>query len=81
MKALHETTLGQNVYVRMITHTPMMKRRLHDLGFTKGSRICPLLQSPTGYIRAYQVKGCCIALRDTDAAHIQVEEVFDASRE
>ncbi len=46
--------------------------RLNELGFTKGTRIVPLHESPGRSAAAYFVKGAVIALRNTDADTIYV---------
>ena len=46
--------------------------RLYDLGLTKGSRVGCLFKSPTGGMKAYLIRGACIALRDEDAAMVLI---------
>ena len=49
-----------------------LKRRLEDLGMTKGTIIKCELESPFKDPKAYLVKGCIIAIRDEDAKKIMV---------
>lgn len=50
-----------------------MKRRLMDLGFTKGTTVtCVLCGSR---IKAYLVRGAVIALRNEDADKVPVSEI------
>ena len=48
--------------------------RLFDLGFFRGSRVLPLYECCGGGTRVYRVKDTLIALRNTDAMRIIVEE-------
>ncbi|MBR5122592.1 MAG: ferrous iron transport protein A [Anaerotignum sp.] len=50
------------------------KLRLFDLGFFRGSRVLPLYECCGGGTRVYRVKDTLIALRNTDARCILVEE-------
>ena len=50
------------------------KLRLFDLGFFRGSRVLPLYECYGGGTRVYRVKDTLIALRNTDAKCILVEE-------
>ncbi|MBE5821608.1 MAG: ferrous iron transport protein A [Clostridiales bacterium] len=47
-------------------------RRLLDLGIVKNTKIVPVLKSPSGDPRAYEVRGTLIALRYEDAQNIEV---------
>ncbi len=55
----------------------LMRRRLLDLGFTRGAVVVPVLHSAFGRgdPRAYRVRGTLIALRRDQAKHIFVEPV------
>ena len=70
---LQDCVLREAVYVTEIEDCEM-KRRLLDLGFVKGSRVIPVLDSPGKGMRAYLIKGCKIALRNTESRHIIVEK-------
>ncbi len=48
--------------------------RLFDLGFFRGSRVLPMYECAGGGTRVYRVKDTLIALRNTDAERIAVEE-------
>jgi len=48
-------------------------RRLYDLGFVVGSKVTPVLLSPSKSIKAYLVKDSIVALRDSNASKIEVE--------
>lgn len=49
-----------------------IKRRLLDLGIIKGTKIEPILLSPSGDPRAFSVRGTLIAIRKEDAENIEV---------
>ena len=59
--------------VVLITNRGPIRRRLADVGFTKGSRVQCLGRSPLGDPIAFGVKGSVIALRREDAAGIWIE--------
>lgn len=49
-----------------------IKRRLLDLGIIKGTKIEPVLLSPSGDPRAFSVRGTLIAIRKEDAKNIEI---------
>lgn len=49
-----------------------IKRRLLDLGIIEGTKIEPVLLSPSGDPRAFSVRGTLIAIRKEDAENIEV---------
>lgn len=66
---------GQSAYVTEIHNEPSMHRRLADLGLIPGTQITCLCRSPAGDPTAYLIRSAVIALRNRDAAQIQVEPV------
>ena len=50
-----------------------IKRRLLDLGIVKGTKITPILKSPSGDPTAFLIRGSTIALRREDADLIEVK--------
>ena len=54
-----------------------ISERLSDLGFTPGSYVKCIGESPLGGMRAYFIRGCVIALREEDAAVIITSEEFE----
>lgn len=48
--------------------------RLFDLGFFRGSLVLPMYECAGGGTRVYRVKDTLIALRNTDAVEILIEE-------
>lgn len=59
--------------IRKINSSDSEVRRLYDLGFVVGSKVSPILISPSKLIKAYSIKDSIIALRDSDASKIEVE--------
>jgi len=51
------------------------RRRFLDLGVVKGTKIRPVLVSPLGDPRAYEIRGSVIAFRKEDADLIEVFEI------
>lgn len=49
-----------------------MRRRLEDIGFTRGAAVRCLFEAPSGEPRAYSVRGAVIALRQADAELVRV---------
>ena len=52
-----------------------IKRRMLDLGFTKGTKIVPVFKSPFGDPTAFEVRGSVIALRKEDSCLVMVENM------
>lgn len=73
--------------VRVVGLSPqlrgLLRRRLLDLGFTRGAVIVPVLHSSFGRgdPRAYRVRGTLIALRQDQAKHIFVEPLETGKEE
>ena len=66
--------LGNFGYVEAVTAEAGMRRRLMDLGLTKGARVEAVLTAPCGGMRAYRVRGTVIALRGADAGNVRLRE-------
>ena len=50
-----------------------IKRRMLDLGIISGSIITPVLKSPLGSLRAYEIRGSLIAIRTEEAEKIEID--------
>lgn len=50
-----------------------IRRRLLDLGLVKGTKITPVLVSPSKDPRAFEVRGSIIAIRKEDAEKVDIE--------
>lgn len=51
------------------------KRRLLDLGLVKGTKVKPVLVSPSNGLRAYEFRSSLIAIRKEDAENISLENI------
>ena len=68
---LNELGLNKNAKLTNIEAPSDIKRRLMDIGFTKGVKIKPILDGKS--MRAYNIKGTLIAVRKEDTSKIEVE--------
>ena len=50
-----------------------IRRRLLDMGLVKGTKITPVLVSPSKDPRAFFVRGSIIAIRKEDAEKVDIE--------
>lgn len=73
--ALSDITLGETCIIKNLNTKGLMKRRLLDLGFIKGTIIKPIFISPSGDPVAYLVRKTVIALRHEISSTIIVEKV------
>lgn len=64
---------GDRCEVDHITADGPERRRMLDLGMIPGTKIEVLQRSPSGDPAAYEIRGTVIALRDQEAAQIQVK--------
>lgn len=72
---LLELRPGQRAWVRSMTVTGGMRRRLRDIGLIEGTPVECLGVSPGGDPKAFLVRGIVIALRAADSGKIQVESM------
>ena len=71
---LNELGLHQKGEILKINCKNSIKRRLLDLGMVKGTDVIPVLISPSGDPRAFEVRGTLIAIREDDTKLIEVEQ-------
>lgn len=72
--SLNNLPLKQIGTVDSINLKSSIKRRLLDLGLIKGTKIKPVLISPSGDPTAFEIRGSLIALRNEDSQNIYVKE-------
>lgn len=72
-KTLNDLPINKLGYIKDITCNENIKRRLLDLGLIKGTKICPILISPSKDPRAFEIRGSIIAIRKEDAEKIRIE--------
>lgn len=73
MKTLRETGVGETVKVAKISGEGPVKRRIMDMGVTKGVQIYVRKVAPLGDPVEVTVRGYELSLRKADAEIIQVE--------
>ncbi len=72
MRTLNETKIDERVKVVKINGESAVKRRIMDMGITKGSEICVRKVAPLGDPIEITVKGYELSIRKHDAANIMV---------
>lgn len=73
MKTLNNTKIGETVKVVKLHGEGAVKRRIMDMGITKGTRIYVRKMAPLGDPMELQVRGYELSLRKADAAMVEVE--------
>lgn len=69
---LREASVGQTVKVQRLTGTGSVKRRIMDMGITKGIEVYVRKVAPLGDPVEITVRGYELSLRKADAAMIEV---------
>lgn len=73
MKTLKEVAVGQTVTVKKLTGAGPVKRRIMDMGITKGVEVFVRKVAPLGDPIEVTVRGYELSLRKADAEMILVE--------
>lgn len=73
MKTLKDVSIGQTVKVKKLTGEGPVKRRIMDMGITKGVEIYVRKVAPLGDPVEVNVRGYELSLRKADAEIIEVE--------
>ena len=73
MRTLRDVGIGENVKVKRITGEGPVKRRIMDMGITKGVQIRVIKTAPLGDPIEITVRGYELSLRKEDAEKIEVE--------
>ena len=73
MKTLREVACGQTVTVKKLSGAGPVKRRIMDMGITKGVSIYVRKVAPLGDPIEVTVRGYELSLRNADAEMIEVE--------
>lgn len=73
MKTLREIPCGQTTKVVKVNGTGPIKRRIMDMGITKGTDIHVNKVAPLGDPMELTVRGYSLSLRKADAEMIEVE--------
>ena len=72
IKVLSELLINTKAYIDSLNCNGNIRRRLLDLGLVKNSSITPVLESPSGDPRAFEIRGTLIAIRKEDANLIKI---------
>ena len=75
MKTLRETKIGETVKVVKLHGEGAVKRRIMDMGITKGTEIYVRKVAPLGDPVELTVRGYELSLRKAEAEMIEVEAV------
>ena len=73
MKTLKEVACGETVKVKKLTGVGAVKRRIMDMGITKGVEIYVRKVAPLGDPMEVTVRGYELSVRKADAQMIDVE--------
>ena len=73
MKTLKQTKCGETVTVLRLNGEGALKRRMMDMGITKGTSICVRKVAPLGDPIEITVRGYELSISKGDAENIQVE--------
>jgi ferrous iron transport protein A len=73
MKTLKEVQVGETVKVVKLNGTGAIKRRIMDMGITKGAEVYIRKVAPLGDPVEVTVRGYELSLRKEDATMIEVE--------
>ena len=71
---LKEVKVGETVTIKKVTCTGPVKRRIMDMGLTKGQSVYVRKVAPLGDPVEITVRGYELSLRKADAQMIEVEE-------
>lgn len=73
MKTLRDVKVGQTVTVRRLSGEGPVKRRIMDMGITKGASIFVRKVAPLGDPVEVTVRGYELSIRKADAEMIEIE--------
>lgn len=74
-QTMDKITLGERFIIEKIDDDCPLKKRLCDIGFTKGAILLCLFKSPLGDPVAFRVCDTVIALRKSDCSKIEVRSL------
>ena len=77
MMKLNEMEINKTCKIVRINCKDDIKRKLLDLGMIKGTKITPVLISPSGDPKAFDIRGTLIAIREDDTKLIEIKKWFN----
>lgn len=73
MKTLNDVKIGKSATVKKIHSEGALKRRIMDMGITKGVEICIRKVAPFGDPIEVTVRGYQLSIRKADAEMIEID--------
>ncbi len=73
-RTLKDVPVGASCVVRKLTGTGAVKRRIMDMGLTKGTRVTVRKVAPLGDPIELTVRGYELSIRKDEAARVEVED-------
>ena len=73
MKTLKEVKIGESVTIKRLHSEGALKRRIMDMGLTKGTEVYVRKVAPLGDPMELTVRGYELSVRKSDAENIEVE--------
>ena len=73
MKTLKEVRIGQSAIIKKLHGEGAVKRRIMDMGLTKGTEVYVRKVAPLGDPMELTVRGYELSVRKSDAENIEVE--------
>ena len=73
MKTLKEVKIGESVTIKRLHGEGALKRRIMDMGLTKGTEVYVRKVAPLGDPMELPVRGYELSVRKSDAENIEVE--------
>ena len=75
MTTLRDVKVGESATVAKLTGAGALKRRIMDMGLTKGTRVHVRKVAPLGDPLELTVRGYELSIRKDEAASVEVSEV------
>ena len=75
MKSLNQVDIGQTIKIAKIDGEGPMKRRIMDLGITRGTKVFVRKVAPLGDPMQISLRGYELTIRKDDARNILVEDL------
>lgn len=73
MKTLRDVKVGQTITIKRLNGEGALKRRIMDMGLTKGTEVYVRKVAPLGDPMELTVRGYELSVRKGDAENIEVE--------
>lgn len=74
---LDKVKVSNTVILKKLNNPVSIRRRLLDIGFVPGTKIESVLTAPFKDPTLYRIRGTLIAIRNSDAKNIVVEECYE----